>query len=66
MSNGKVVTPSTNLQKAVVWIAEVILQDSDKNRDKVLKDAQIRFDLTPVECEFLSDKFADRDAQNNG
>ncbi len=59
MGNGHVVTPSTNLQKAVSWISEVVQDDSAKDRGKVLKDAQIRFDLTPAECEFLTDKFAD-------
>lgn len=59
MSNGQVVTPSTNLQKAVSWISEVVQDDPAKERARVLKDAQVRFDLTPAECEFLTEKFSD-------
>ncbi len=66
MGNGQVVTPSTNLQKAVSWISEVVQEHPDKDRAKVLKDAQIRFDLTPSECEFLTDKFASEAAGKNG
>ena len=57
MANDNAVTSSTNLQKAVSWISEVVLDHPEKDRTKVLKDAQVRFDLTPAECEFLTDKF---------
>jgi hypothetical protein len=57
MGDSNAVTPSTNLQKAVVWIAEVVLDKPDKDRQSVIKDAQIRFDLTPAECTFLTEKF---------
>ncbi len=59
MGNDNVVTPSTRLQKAVSWISEVVQDHPEKERKQVLKDAQVRFDLTPVECEFLMDKFSD-------
>ena len=58
MGNDTVVTPSTNLQKAVGWISEIVQEHPEKERKKILKDAQIRFDLTPVECEFLRKKFS--------
>ena len=50
---------STNLQKAVCWIGDIMKEDPNKNRQKVLSDAQIRFDLTPSDCEFLNHNFAD-------
>ena len=62
MGNDNVVTPSTNLQKAVSWISEIVQDHPEKERKQVLKDAQIRFDLTPVECEFLKDKFSEAPA----
>ena len=58
MANDNVVTPSTNLQKAVCWISEVVQDHPEKKRKQVLRDAQVRFDLTPAECEFLDEKFS--------
>ena len=58
MGNNNAVTASTNLQKAVAWISEIVQDHPEKERQKVLKDAQVRFDLTPAECEFLRKKFA--------
>jgi len=57
MGNDTVVTSSTNLQKAVCWIGEIMQEHPEKKRRKVLADAQMRFDLTPVECEFLTKNF---------
>ncbi len=51
-------TTSTNLQKAVAWIGETMRQHPDKQRDKVIAEAELRFDLTPLECEFLSRHFS--------
>ena len=61
MGNDNVVTPSTNLQKAVTWISEQVQDHPDRKRARILRDAQVRFDLTPAECEFLDDKFAGDD-----
>jgi len=60
MGNSHAVTPSTNLQKAVLWIAEVVLETPEKDRQSVIKEAQVRFDLTPAECTFLTEKFAEQ------
>jgi len=65
MGSDKVVTPSTNLQKAVCWVSETVQDHPEKKRKQVLKDAQIRFDLTPVECEFLMDKFSEEVSGKN-
>ena len=59
MGKDNVVTPSTNLQKAVSWISEIVQDHPEKKRKQVLKDAQLRFDLTPAESEFLMDKFSE-------
>ncbi|WP_339133808.1 MAG: hypothetical protein WGN25_13750 [Candidatus Electrothrix sp. GW3-4] len=48
---------STNLQKAVQWIGEVIQEHPEKQRNQVVSDAQLRFDLTPAESEFLNHNF---------
>ena len=50
-------TTSTNLQKAVAWIGATMQQHPDKQRAKVIAEAELRFDLTPLECEFLHRHF---------
>jgi hypothetical protein len=48
---------STNLQKAVRWIGAIMQAHPEKQRNKVVSDAQLRFDLTPTESEFLNHNF---------
>jgi hypothetical protein len=48
---------STNLQKAVQWIGGIMREYPEKQRNKVVSDAQLRFDLTPTESEFLNHNF---------
>ncbi len=50
-------TTSTSLQKAVAWIGETMQQHPDKQRAKMIAEAELRFDLTPLECEFLHRHF---------
>lgn len=50
-------TTSTSLQKAVAWIGETMRQHPEKQRSKVIAEAELRFDLTPAECEFLNRNF---------
>lgn len=57
MTNTDLLTTSTSLQKAVAWIGETMRQHPDKQRGKVLAEAELRFDLTPAECEFLKRNF---------
>ncbi len=62
-------TLSTNLQKAVKWIGEVMQEHPEKQRNQVISDAQLRFDLTPAECEFLNHNFKELtagDEKGNG
>ncbi len=52
-------TPSANLKNAITWIGEVMRKHPDKQRKAVLQEAELRFDLTPAECEFLNNNFSD-------
>lgn len=45
-------TTSINLQKAVAWLGETMQQHPDRQRAEVISEAELRFDLTPLECEF--------------
>lgn len=51
-------TKSAQLKKALLWMAETLTQHPQKQRAQVLREAQLRFDLTPTECEFLDKHFS--------
>ena len=44
---------SENLRKALLWVADTLRDHPEKQRLTVLHEAQLRYDLTPLECEFL-------------
>ncbi|MDX9835483.1 MAG: hypothetical protein RBT36_09800 [Desulfobulbus sp.] len=44
---------SESLKKALHWVAEALHDHPEKQRLAVLREAQLRYDLTPLECEFL-------------
>ena len=45
------------LRKALKWMSEMLSEHPEKSRQQVLRDAEIRFDLSPSECEFLDNNF---------
>ena len=45
------------LRKAVKWIAAIQLEKPEMSRKEILYQAQIRFDLSPRESEFLNNNF---------
>lgn len=48
------------MKKAIRWMSDTLLTHPDKNRREVIREAEIRFDLSPVECEFLDKNFDDQ------
>ncbi|MDD3618654.1 MAG: hypothetical protein RBR09_13055 [Desulfobulbaceae bacterium] len=48
---------SANLKKAVCWLSETVQDHPERNRDDIISEAELRFDLTPRECEFLDKNF---------
>ena len=48
---------STNLQKAVQWIGTIMKDHPVAQRNQVINEAQLRFDLTPAESAFLNHHF---------
>lgn len=50
---------SANLKKAVCWISETVQEHPEKKRGEILAEAELRFDLSPRECEFLNTNFAE-------
>jgi len=41
------------IRKAVCWISGMTREHPEKSRAQIVKEAEIRFDLTPRECTFL-------------
>jgi hypothetical protein len=50
---------SANLKKAVCWIGEVVREKPGRTRIDIIREAELRFDLTPRECEFLDRNFTE-------
>ncbi len=47
-----------NLRKAVRWICDSVLANPEKKRADIIKEAEIKFDLSPKECAFLDEKIS--------
>lgn len=58
-SDSKLLTGSDKVKKAICWMSEELLSNPQKKRNAVLKEAEIRFDLSPAECEFLTKNFSE-------
>ncbi len=52
-------TGSDKVKKALCWMSEELLSNPLKKRDAVIREAEIRFDLSPAECEFLTKNFSE-------
>lgn len=50
--------PGDKMKKVLRWVAEVLAEQPGKKRVDVFRQAQIRFDLSPLECEFLETHFS--------
>ena len=56
-SHESVVTTGDKLKKTLEWVSEMQQTHPEKSRKKILAEAQIRFNLSPRESEFLNDNF---------
>ncbi len=45
------------IKKALCWLSETLLAQPDRQRAAALKEAELRFDLSPAECAFLDKNF---------
>ena len=44
------------MRRVVRWISETVQTYPQKNRLAILREAEIKFDLSPRECEFIESK----------
>jgi len=54
------------MKKALRWMSEEFINSPQKKRDMVINEAEIRFDLSPAECEFLSKNFSGTTTNSSG
>ena len=45
------------LKKALILLAEKVELFPDKSRQELLREVELQFDLSPLECEFLNANF---------
>ncbi len=51
--------PGDKVKKVLKWVKEMLDAHPEKGRKDIFKEAEIRFDLTPVECDFINKNFVD-------
>lgn len=51
--------PGDRIKKALTWLSEATANHPDQSRRHLLEQAEIRFNLTPRECEFLNQNFGE-------
>ncbi len=60
MPETEAVTPEgERIRKAVRWICETVAEHPERDRKSIVQEAEIRFDLTPRECEFVHAKLTE-------
>ena len=57
MSSTDQLLPSGDkMKKTLCWISEMLEIHPEKNRQQIISEAEIRFDLSPKECDFIDRK----------
>lgn len=59
---GKVdsITPKGDkLKKTLLWVTEMVTNHPEMHRREIIEKAQIRFNLSPKECDFLNNNFVE-------
>ncbi len=57
MSTEQIMPEGDRIRKAVQWISGMVQEHPERDRKSIIEEAEIRFDLTPKECQFLHEKF---------
>lgn len=54
------------VRKALAWLSESLQASPEKGRKQALREAELRFDLSPAECRFLDDRFGEGCGDTDG
>ena len=49
--------PGDKMKKAIKEFSELLLESPGKNRWQLLQQVELKYDLSPQECEFLNNHF---------
>jgi len=64
MSSVDEILPSGDkMKKTLCWISEMVRAHPEKSRQQIISEAEIRFDLSPKECDFIDRKLRDVSAE---
>lgn len=44
------------MKKTLCWISEMLKEHPEKSRQQIISEAELRFDLSPKECDFIDRK----------
>jgi len=58
MSESTLFPPGDKLQKAVKEFSDLLLEKPEKERRHLLQEIELKYDLSPKDCEFLNRHFA--------
>jgi len=47
------------MKKTLCWISDMLKTHPEKSRQQIISEAEIRFDLSPKECDFVDRKLRD-------
>ena len=53
------------MRRVVLWISETVQANPQKKRMAILREAEIKFDLSPRECEFIETKLNEVAGEEN-
>jgi hypothetical protein len=51
-------TPGDKIKKAIACLSELLETNPQKSRDTLLREVELRYDLSPAECDFLHKHFS--------
>ncbi len=57
MATEELLPEGDRLRKAVKWLSTMVKEHPEKSRKEIILEAEVRFDLSPKECEFLQKRF---------
>ena len=57
MSTEELLPEGDKLRKTVKWLSEMVKEHPERSRKEIILEAEVKFDLSPKECEFLQKRF---------
>lgn len=61
----KIKPAGEKMRRVVLWISETVQANPQKKRLDILREAEIQFDLSPRECEFIETKLSEATGEEN-